>query len=73
MGTETVLWQEKNVCVNIDVAYVNIGVDMKFEKGFNWGYRDTFAALLMTHYIMTHHITVFIIFSARQKWIRYDY
>ncbi len=44
--------RKKNVCVNIDVANVIIGVDMKFEKGFNWGCRDTFAALLMTpsHY-----------------------
>ncbi len=48
MGTETVLRQEKNVCVNFDVANVIIGVDMKFEKGFNWGCRDAFPALLMT-------------------------
>ncbi len=35
MGTETVLWQEKNECVNFDVANVTIGVDKKFEKGLN--------------------------------------
>ncbi len=52
VGTETVLWQEKNDCVNFDVANVIIGVDMKFEKGFNWGCRDTFPALLM---IPSHH------------------
>ncbi len=48
MGTETVLGQEKNDCVNFDVANVIIGVDMKFEKGLNWGCRDNFPALLMT-------------------------
>ncbi len=34
-GTETSLRQEKNDCVNFDVANVIIGVDIKFEKGFN--------------------------------------
>ncbi len=38
----------KNVGVNVDVANVIIGVDMKFEKGLNWGCRDNFPALLMT-------------------------
>ncbi len=38
----------KNDCVNFDVANVIIGVDMKFEKGLNWGCRDNFPALLMT-------------------------
>ncbi len=31
-----------------DAANVIIGVDVKFEKGFNWRFRDTFPALLMT-------------------------
>ncbi len=48
MGTETVLGQEKKDCVNFDTANVIIGVDMKFEKGLNWGCRDNFPALLMT-------------------------
>ncbi len=30
--TQTVLLQEKNDCVNFDVANVTIGVDIKFEK-----------------------------------------
>ncbi len=41
-----------NDCVNFDVANVPIGVDIKFEKGFNFGCRDTFPALLMTP---SHH------------------
>ncbi len=32
MGTETVSWQEKNYCVNFDVANIVIGMDMKFDK-----------------------------------------
>ncbi len=47
-GTETVLLQEKNEFFKFDVANVIIGVDMKFEKGLNWGCRDNFPALLMT-------------------------
>ncbi len=39
---------KKNDCVNFDVANVIIGVDMKFEKGLNWGCRDNFPAPLMT-------------------------
>ncbi len=42
----------KKKTVTFDAAYVKIGVDMKFEKGLNWGYRDTFPALLMTP---SHH------------------
>ncbi len=42
----------QNFCVNFDVANVIIGVDMKFEKEFNWGCGDTFPALLMTP---SHH------------------
>ncbi len=42
----------KNDCVNFDVANVTIGVDVKFEKGFNFGCRDTSPALLMTP---SHH------------------
>ncbi len=38
----------KNDSLNFDVANVTIGVDIKFEKGFNIGCRDTFPALLMT-------------------------
>ncbi len=52
MGTETVLWKEKNDCVNFGVAKVTIGVDIKFDKGFNFGCRGTFPALLMTP---SHH------------------
>ncbi len=52
MGTETVLGPEKNDCVNFDVASVTIGVGIKFEKGFNFGCRDAFPALLMTP---SHH------------------
>ncbi len=44
--------RKKNDCVNFDVANVTIGVDIKFEKGFNFGCRDTFPALLMTP---SHH------------------
>ncbi len=43
---------EKNDCVNFAVANAIIGVDVKFEKVFNWGCRDTFPALLMTP---SHH------------------
>ncbi len=43
---------EKNDCVNFDVTNVTIGVDIKFEKGFSFGCRDTFPALLMT---ASHH------------------
>ncbi len=43
---------KKALCVTFDVADVKIGVGMKFEKGLNWGYRDTFSALLMTP---SHH------------------
>ncbi len=28
---------KKSECINFDVANVTIGVDMKFEKGLNWG------------------------------------
>ncbi len=42
----------KKKTVTFDAAYVKIGVDMKFEKGLNLGYRDTFPALLMTP---SHH------------------
>ncbi len=51
-------WELKQFCerkkttVTFDIADVKIGVDMKFEKGLNWGYRDTFPALLMTP---SHH------------------
>ncbi len=51
-------WELKQFCerkkktVTFDAAYVKIGVDMKFEKGLNWGYRETFPALLMTP---SHH------------------
>ncbi len=51
-------WELKQFCerkkttVTFDVADVKIGVDMKFEKGLTWGYRDTFPTLLMTP---THH------------------
>ncbi len=41
-----------NDCVNFDVANVTIGVDIKFEKGVNFGCRDTFPTLLMTP---SHH------------------
>ncbi len=51
MGTETVLWQEKNDCVNFDVANVIIGVDMKFEKGLTEGVEIHFQ-----HYLWHHHI-----------------
>ncbi len=40
--------RKKNDCFNFDVANVIIGVNVKFEKVFNWGCRDTFPALLMT-------------------------
>ncbi len=42
----------KKTTVTFDIADVKIGVDMKFEKELNWGYRVTFTALLMTpsHY-----------------------
>ncbi len=46
-------WELKQFCerkkttVTFDVADVKIGVDMKFEKGLNWGYRDTFPALII--------------------------
>ncbi len=51
-------WELKQFCerkkttVTFDIAGVKIGVDMKFEKGLNWGYRDTFPALLMAP---SHH------------------
>ncbi len=51
-------WELKQFCerkkktVTFDAAYVKIGVDMKFEKGLNLEYRDTFPALLMTP---SHH------------------
>ncbi len=38
----------KKMTANFNVANVTIRVDMKFEKGFNFGCRDTFPALLMT-------------------------
>ncbi len=44
--------RKSNDCVNFDVSNVIIEVDMKFEKGLNWGCRDTFPALLMTP---SHH------------------
>ncbi len=46
--------RKKNDCVNFDVANVIVGVDMKFEKGFTWIYRDTFPAPVMPpprHYL----------------------
>ncbi len=52
VGTETVVGQDKNAGVYFDVANVTIGVDIKFEKGFNFGCRDTVPALLMTP---SHH------------------
>ncbi len=42
----------KNDCANFNVANVTIGVDMRFEKGFNFGCRDTIPALLITP---SHH------------------
>ncbi len=44
--------ERKNDCFNFDAANVIIGVYMKFEKGFNWGCRDTFPALIITPF---HH------------------
>ncbi len=50
--TKTFFSPKKNDRVNFDVANVPIGVDMRFEKGFNFGCRDIFPALLMTP---SHH------------------
>ncbi len=52
VGTETVLCQEKTTVLTTDDANVIIWVDMKCEKWFNWGWRVTFPALLMTP---SHH------------------
>ncbi len=48
VGTGTSVWQEKNYFVKFDIDNVIIGVDIKFEKGFNWRCRNTSPALLMT-------------------------
>ncbi len=48
VAPQTFLSPKTNDCVNFDVSNVIIGVDMKFEKGLNWGCRDNFTALLMT-------------------------